>query len=54
MKVYITARFTYSGTKLKSSFAKVKNKNCQKIPSVHVQHLYLSVCNALNAQKLIL
>ena len=54
MKAYITARFTYSRTKLKNNFAKVTNKNCQKIPSVHVRHLYLSVCNALNAQKLIL
>ena len=54
IKAYITARFTYSQTKLKNSFGKVKNKNCQKIPSAHVQHLYLSMCNALNAQKLIL
>ena len=29
MKAYTTARSTYSQTKLKNSFMKVKNKNCQ-------------------------
>ena len=29
MKAYTKARSTYSQTKLKNSFTKVKNKNCQ-------------------------
>ena len=54
MKTYITAAFTYSRNKLKNSFAKVKNKNCQKI-TIHTRTTFISVmCNALNAQKLIL
>ena len=44
MKSYITARFTYSQTKLKTSFGKVKNKNCQK-STIHTRAtlVFLSV-----------
>ena len=42
MKTYITATFTYSRTKLKDSFAKVKNKNCQKI-TIHTRTTFVFV-----------
>ena len=44
MKAYITVRFTYSQTKLKNSFVKVKNKNCQKIAiHKHTAVVFLNV-----------
>ena len=44
MKAYTTARFAYSQTKLKNSFAKVKNKNCQKITiSTRITFVFVSV-----------
>ena len=44
MKAYITVRFTYSQTKLKNSFVKVKNKNCGKIAiHKHTAVVFLNV-----------
>ena len=54
MKAYTTARFAYSQTKLKNSFAKIKNKNCQKITiSTLITFVFVSV-QCVNAQKLVL
>ena len=54
MKAYTTARFAYSQTKLKNSFAKVKNKNCQKITiTTRITFVFVSV-QCVNAQKLVL
>ena len=51
MKTYITAAFTYSRTKLKNSFAKVKNKKLPENYHPHTYNIYISHVQCVKCSK---